>query len=134
MGWEISSGATCRSCCRTIFSGGTAELLAQAWQDPAKATEYDLTAPLNKVSFANAFTFQSVIASCRFEGNQLSRIELQAVEEGYGARLPESGIPRAVTDAAAAAAIFRQIVDQTARFGLPPLKVSYAEGTATIRP
>ncbi len=116
-----------------LFRGNRA-LLAKAWKDPARATEYDLTAPLNEASFANAFTFQSVIASCRFDGNQLSRIELHAVEEGYGARLPESGIPRAVTDAAAASAIFRQIVEQTRQFGLPQLKVSYAEGTAVIRP
>jgi poly-gamma-glutamate capsule biosynthesis protein CapA/YwtB (metallophosphatase superfamily) len=113
---------------------GNRELLAQAWKDPAKASEYDLTAPLNKASFANAFTFQSVIAEVSFEGNQLSRIDLHPVEEGYGERLPESGIPRAVTDAATASAIFKQIVDQTAQFGLPPLKVSYSGGAAVIRP
>ena len=51
-----------------LFQGNRA-LLADAWQDPAKATEYDLTAPLNKAYFAHAFTFQSVIAECRFAGN-----------------------------------------------------------------
>ena len=110
------------------------ELLAQAWVDPGKATEYDLSAPLNKVSFANAFTFQSVIARCRFDGNQLSQIELTPIEAGYGSTLLESGIPRLVTDAAGAADIFRQIADQNAHFGLPQLKLSYLRNTGVIRP
>ncbi len=113
---------------------GNRELLARAWKDPSKATEYDLTAPLNKASFANAFTFQSVVAECRFEGGQLARIELHPIEEGYGDRLTGSGIPRKVTDPGTASAIFRQIVDQTAQFGLPALKVTYADGVAVVRP
>ena len=32
--------------------------LAAAWKDPAKATDYDLTAPLNAESFAHEFTFR----------------------------------------------------------------------------
>ncbi len=109
-------------------------LLANSWGAPGKATEYDLTAPLNKKYFANAFTFQSVLADCQFEGNQLAQIVLHPVEEGYGAKLPESGIPRLVTDAETAAAIFRQISEQTAAFGLPKLNVSYVKNTAVIRP
>jgi poly-gamma-glutamate synthesis protein (capsule biosynthesis protein) len=109
-------------------------LLAKSWEFPEKATEYDLTAPLNKAYFANAFTFQSVIASCRFEGNQLSQIVLHPVEEGYGAKLTESGIPQLVTNAATAAAIFKQIADQTAAFGLPKLNVGFVKNTAFIRP
>ena len=62
------------------------ELLDAVWQFPEKATEYDLTAPLNKMYFANAFTFQSVIAEVRFQGNQLSEVVLHPVELGYGKR------------------------------------------------
>lgn len=118
---------------RDLFQANQA-LLAQAWKDPAKATEYDLTAPLNTASFAHAFTFQSVVAECRFDGNQLAQIELHPIEEGYGAKLTESGIPRSVTDAATAAAIFGQITDQTEAFGLPKLNVSFVKNTAVIRP
>jgi poly-gamma-glutamate synthesis protein (capsule biosynthesis protein) len=109
-------------------------LLAKSWEYPDKATEYDLTAPLNKAYFANAFTFQSVVASCRFEDNQLSQVVLHPVEEGYGEKLTDSGIPRLVTDAATAAAIFKQIADQTAGFGLPKLNVRYVKNTAVVRP
>ena len=116
-----------------LFQGNRA-LLADAWQDPAKATEYDLTAPLNKAYFAHAFTFQSVIAECRFAGNELAQIELHAIEEGYGTTLPESGIPRVVTDEAVATDIFRQITDQTAQFGLPKLNLTRSKTTAVIRP
>jgi len=116
-----------------LFQGNRA-LLAEAWQNPAKTTEYDLTAPLNQGYFAHAFTFQSVIAECRFAGNELAQIELHAIEEGYGSTLPESGIPRIVTDDAVATAIFQQVTDQTAQFGLPKLNLSRAKATAIIRP
>lgn len=109
-------------------------LLAQSWREPARATEYDLSAPLNQAAFAHDYTFQSVVAECRFEGGQLARVELRAIEEGYGSPLPESGIPRLVTDETTAAAIYRQVTDRTAAFGLPALKLVQSGTTATIRP
>ncbi|HEY5264982.1 MAG TPA: CapA family protein, partial [Steroidobacteraceae bacterium] len=90
-----------------LFQGNRA-LLAAAWQDAAKATDYDLTAPLNRASFAHDFTFRSVIAVSRFEGNQLAELRLYPVEDGYGDKLTTSGIPRLVTDHGVAAAIFKQ--------------------------
>lgn len=110
------------------------EMLAQSWKEPGKATEYDLTAPLNAVSFAHAFTFQSVIARCRFNGNQLAQIELHPVEMGYGSKLTTSGIPRLVTDTALSAAILGQIDEQTARLGLPRLNMTRGKNSAIIRP
>ncbi len=109
-------------------------MLASAWQDPAKATDYDLTAPLNRESFAHDFTFRSVIAVSRFEGNQLAELRLYPVEDGYGEKLPLSGIPRLVKDPAIAASIFKQITDATARFGLPPLDIGVQDGVAILRP
>jgi poly-gamma-glutamate synthesis protein (capsule biosynthesis protein) len=102
------------------------ELLARTWQHPQRATEYDLTAPLNAGYFANAFTFQSVIAQVRFSGNELSEVVLHPVELGYGDRLTLSGIPRLVTDPAAAREIVQQVVDQTAQFGLPALDFNFS--------
>jgi poly-gamma-glutamate synthesis protein (capsule biosynthesis protein) len=96
-------------------------LLEKAWKDPAKATDYDLTAPLNTGYFDHAFTFQSVIAEVRFSGNALSEVVLHPVELGYGDPLTRSGIPRLVTDDSTARAILDQVVQQTARFGLPAL-------------
>ena len=102
------------------------ELLQAAWKDPAKATDYDLTAPLNQRYFAHAFTFQSVIAEARFRDNQLSEVVLHPVELGYGDRLTTSGIPRLVTDESTARAILDQIVKQTEQFGLPALEISHS--------
>jgi poly-gamma-glutamate capsule biosynthesis protein CapA/YwtB (metallophosphatase superfamily) len=99
------------------------ELLEKAWKDPAKATDYDLTAPLNTGYFDHAFTFQSVIAEVRFSGNALSEVVLHPVELGYGDHLTRSGIPRLVTDDSTAREIFDQIVQQTAQFGLPALEL-----------
>jgi poly-gamma-glutamate capsule biosynthesis protein CapA/YwtB (metallophosphatase superfamily) len=113
---------------------GNRELLAAAWADPAKATDYDLTAPLNRVSFAHDFTFRSVIALSRFDGNQLAELRLYPVEEGYGERLPSSGIPRLVKDPNVSAAIFKQITDATENFGLPQLTLGVAGNVATVRP
>ncbi|MGA2344204.1 MAG: CapA family protein [Steroidobacteraceae bacterium] len=109
------------------------DLLEHAWTDPGKATDYDLTAPLNAASFAHDFTFRSVIAVSRFEGNQLAELRLYPVEDGYGERLPKSGIPRLVSDAAISAAIFRQIEDATRQFGLPRLEWQIAPNVATLR-
>ena len=107
------------------------QLLRDTWEDPKKATEYDLTAPLNKSYFAHAFTFQSVIAEVRFQDNQLSEVVLHPVELGYGDRLTTSGIPRLVAEESAAREILQQVVDQTARFGLPALDLRYS-GTRGI--
>ena len=113
---------------------GNRELLAAAWADPAKATDYDLTAPLNRASFAHDFTFRSVIAFSRFDGNQLAELRLYPVEDGYGERLPLSGIPRLVKNPKVSAAIFKQITDATEGFGLPHLAMSVAGNVATLRP
>jgi poly-gamma-glutamate synthesis protein (capsule biosynthesis protein) len=111
---------------------GNRTVLSQAWQDPEKATAYDLTAPLNEASFAHDFTFRSVIAVSRFQGNQLSELRLYPIEDGYGERLPRSGIPRRVTEQPVASAIFKQIEDQTRRYGLPPLEWSIADNVAVL--
>ncbi len=102
------------------------ELLETVWKEPEKATEYDLTAPLNRQYFAHAFTFQSVVAEVRFEGNQLSQVVLHPVELGYGDRVTTSGIPRLVADEAVAREILGQVVRQTEQFGLPALEISYS--------
>ena len=108
-------------------------LLESAWMDPLKATDYDLTAPLNAASFAHDFTFRSVIAVSRFQGNQLAELRLYPIEDGYGERLPKSGIPRLVTDASISAAIFKQIDAATLKFGLPRLEWSVEENVAVVR-
>ena len=113
---------------------GNRELLSAAWSEPQKATAYDLTAPLNRDSFAHDFTFRSVIAVSRFEGNQLAELMLYPVEDGYGERLPLSGIPRLIKDAGVSAAIFRQVADATAAFGLPPPVFTIKDNIAILRP
>ncbi len=110
------------------------KLLANAWKNPSRATEYDLTAPLNVGSFDHAFTFQSVIAEVRFGANGLSEVVLHPVELGYGDKLTTSGIPRLVTDEARAREILGQVVDQTAKFGLPALELRYSGATGVIAP
>jgi poly-gamma-glutamate synthesis protein (capsule biosynthesis protein) len=116
-----------------LFQGNRA-LLSAAWEQPAKATDYDLTAPLNRDSFAHDFTFRSVIAVSRFDNNQLSELRLYPIEDGYGERLPLSGIPRLVKDPNIAAAIFKQIADATASFGLPRLDLTLSDNVAAVRP
>ncbi len=110
------------------------DLMAKAWKDPGKATEYDLTAPLNKQAFAHDYTFQSVIAEVRFEGNQLAQVVLHPVELGYGDKLTTSGVPRLATDEAASRRILQQVVEQSERFGLAKLELQYSGGNAVIVP
>lgn len=118
----------------TDLFAGNRELLGETWRDPQKATEYDLTAPLNKLYFANAFTFQSVIAEVRFQDNQLAEIVLHPVELGYGDRLTTSGIPRLVAEESTAREIIGQVVTQTAKFGLPALELRYSGTRGIIVP
>jgi poly-gamma-glutamate capsule biosynthesis protein CapA/YwtB (metallophosphatase superfamily) len=108
-------------------------LLAAAWEDPSKATDYDLTAPLNAQSFAHDFTFRSVIAVSRFQGNQLAELRLYPVEDGYGDRLPKSGIPRLVTDPTTSTAIFNEIEQATRQYGLPKLEWNVEAHVAVLR-
>jgi hypothetical protein len=91
-----------------------------------------LTAPLNEASFAHDFTFRSVIAVSRFQGNQLAELRLYPIEDGYGDRLPRSGIPRLVTDRSVSAAIFKQIEDQTRAYGLPALDWRITDNVAAL--
>jgi poly-gamma-glutamate capsule biosynthesis protein CapA/YwtB (metallophosphatase superfamily) len=116
-----------------LFQGNRA-MLSAAWQDPARATDYDLTAPLNRRSFAHDFTFRSVIAVSRFEGNQLAELKLYPVEDGYGERLTRSGIPRLVSDQSVATAIFNQIGAATRQYGLPGLDLGIVGNVATLHP
>jgi poly-gamma-glutamate capsule biosynthesis protein CapA/YwtB (metallophosphatase superfamily) len=116
-----------------LFQGNRA-LLSAAWVDPAKATDYDLTAPLNRDSFAHDFTFRSVIAVSRFDNNELAELRLYPLELGYGERLTRSGIPRLIGDPGLAAGVFRQISDATKRDGLPPLDLRVDQGVAILRP
>ena len=84
--------------------------------------------------FANAFTFQSVIAEVRFQDNQLAEIVLHPVELGYGDRLTTSGIPRLVAEESTAREIIGQVVTQTAKFGLPALELRYSGTRGIIVP
>jgi poly-gamma-glutamate synthesis protein (capsule biosynthesis protein) len=108
-------------------------MVSAAWKDPDKATDYDLTAPLNVQSFAHEFTFRSVVAVSRFRGNELAELRLYPIEEGYGERLPRSGIPRLVGDPPLAAAIFRQIDVATEQYGLPRIGWQIAGNIAVWR-
>ena len=107
-------------------------LLASAWVDPSRATPYDLSAPLNKESFAHDFTFRSVVAVSRFSGSQFLELRLYPIEEGYGDRLTDSGIPRLVSDPSVSEAIIKQITDATARYGLAAPRIRLEGGVAVL--
>ena len=73
-----------------------------------------------------------MVAEVRYDDNQLSQVVLHPVELGYGDTLTTSGVPRLVTDEAVAREIVGQVVDQTARFGLPALDLRYSGVRGTI--
>lgn len=108
------------------------ELLGQVYEHPDRATDYDLTAPLNASSFANDHTFQSILAQATFSEGRLSSIRLYPVWLGYGEALRTSGTPRVATPTARAQAIFNQIADRTVAYGLKPLNMKIVKDVATI--
>ena len=113
---------------------GNRELLRRAWQYPERATPYDLTAPLNRTSFAHPFTFDSMIARCRYSGGRLEQIELHPVNLGYGSPLLTSGVPRLMDDPLHAQALMRQVLEQNRILGLPALTIQQRGVMAVIRP
>jgi len=113
---------------------GNRELLQRAWQHPERATPYDLTAPLNRASFAHDFTFESILARCKFSGGRLEQVELHAVDLGYGNPLLTSGVPQLVEDAGRAQTIVQRMIDQNRILGLPALQVQRRGTVAVIRP
>ncbi len=106
-------------------------LLEQAYRHPERATDYDLTAPLNAASFATPFTFQSVLAQVTVYHGAVTQIRLYPVSLGYGDNLRSSGTPRLVSTTPEANAILQQIIQRTAAFGLPALSVKSCGGGAS---
>lgn len=109
-------------------------MMEQGYAHPERATDYDLTAPLNATSFNNDFTFQSVLAQLRFAGGRLAEIRLNPVWLGYGETLRTSGTPRLESDPARAKAIFDAIAERTRAYGLPPLRMRIEKGIAIVTP
>jgi poly-gamma-glutamate capsule biosynthesis protein CapA/YwtB (metallophosphatase superfamily) len=108
--------------------------LNDAYIHPERATNWDLSAPLNaQGGFAEPYVFQTIITQTTFEHGQLSKLKLYAIDLGYGKKLSESGIPQ-LADAAQAQAIFKRITDATAQYRLPPLKMTITGSMATIVP
>ena len=54
------------------------------------------------------------------------------IEEGYGDRLTDSGIPRLVKDPAVRNAIIQQITAATALYGLPTARFNLQNGAAVL--
>jgi Bacterial capsule synthesis protein PGA_cap len=107
-------------------------LLDEAYEHPERATDYDLTAPLNATSFPTPYTFQSILAQATFSRGRLATITLYPVWLGYGESLRTSGTPRLETRPDQALAIFHQIADRTRAYGLPPLNLKTEGNIATI--
>ncbi len=81
--------------------------LAEAFPDAGHVTDADLTNVINGQWFANAETFQGVIARCRWQRGALAAVELQPLDLGYGLPLTTSGVPVPATGAGADAIIER---------------------------
>jgi poly-gamma-glutamate synthesis protein (capsule biosynthesis protein) len=91
-----------------------AQRVAQAFADPSAITDADLTAVLNATGFDNERTFQSIIATSRFEKGRVVEIRLHPIDLGYGRRIPDSGVPRLATEEMA-----RAILEQLAAISEP---------------
>ena len=68
----------------------------------------------------------------RFDGARFVELRLYPIEEGYGDRLTDSGIPRLVKDPTVRNAIIQQITAATALYGLPAPHLNLQHGTAVL--
>ncbi len=108
------------------------ELLEGAYAHPERATDYDLTAPLNAASFRSPYPFQSVLAQLKFSNGRLAAVLLYPVSLGYGDALRTSGTPRLERRPDEAARILDQIRERTAAYGLKPLEFRTVNGVARL--
>lgn len=105
------------------------DLLASAFGDPAAATDADLNALINAVSFNDERVFQSLIMVGRWEGGRLSDLRLQPIDLRYGERLTKSGVPRLAPPDAA-----RAIFDRLQRLSRPyATAITIEKGTAVVK-
>jgi len=118
---------------RELFALNRA-LLERTYEHPERATDYDLSAPLNAASFATEYTFQSILAQVTFAHGAVEHITLYPVWLGYGDNLRTSGTPRLESRPEQVRAILAQIRERTAAFGLPALDLTVHNGLATLRP
>jgi len=109
-------------------------MLGKTYEHPERASDYDLTAPLNAASFATEYTFQSILAQVTFAHGAVDHVTLYPVWLGYGENLRTSGTPRLEARPEQVRAIFGQIQERTAAYGLPALDLSVQGGIATLRP
>jgi poly-gamma-glutamate capsule biosynthesis protein CapA/YwtB (metallophosphatase superfamily) len=108
-------------------------LLEESYAHPERATDYDLTAPLNASSFATPYTFESLLVQVRFNGGRLAAVTLFPVSLGYGEPLRTSGTPRLERRPDRVAEIFSQVGERTSAFGLAPLDLKFSGGTASLQ-
>jgi poly-gamma-glutamate capsule biosynthesis protein CapA/YwtB (metallophosphatase superfamily) len=108
-------------------------LLEESYAHPERATDYDLTAPLNAASFATPYTFESVLAQVKFDKGRLSAVRLFPVSLGYGDHLRQSGTPRLERKPERVAEIFSQITQRTTAFGLAPLDLRSVGGVGNLQ-
>jgi hypothetical protein len=108
-------------------------LLEESYAHPERATDYDLTAPLNAASFATSYTFASVLVQLRFSAGRLAAVTLFPVSLGYGESLRSSGTPRLERTPERVAEIFRQISERTTAFGLAPLDLKLRKGRGNLQ-
>src|SRR5207245_9664546 len=105
-------------------------LLAEAFGDPGKATDADLSALLNATEFNDERYFQSVLAVSRFEKGRAAEIRLYPIDLGYGMKLTKSGVPHLAPPAEA-----RAIIERLQRMSRPfGTTITIEQSTGVIRP
>ena len=104
--------------------------IAEAFADPAAATDADLTALLNATSFNNEETFESIIAVSRFEKGRVAEIRLHPIDLGYGLRMPDSGVPR-LASSEKGRPILEKLVAISAPYGT---RIEIRRNVGVIRP
>jgi hypothetical protein len=59
-------------------------------------------------------------------------LRLYPIEEGYGDRLTDSGIPRLVEDSKVSNVIIQRITAASVRYGLPAPHIALQDGVAVL--
>jgi len=103
--------------------------IAEAFANPATATDADLTALLNATGFNNEQTFQSIIAVSRFENGRVAEIRLHPIDLGYGLRIPDSGVPR-LASPAKGRPILERLIEISTPYGT---RIAIRNGIGVIR-
>ena len=111
----------------------SAAALAERMADPSEATDADITELMAVDGFDDERVYQAVLPVLTFQGGEVARVDLHAIETGFREPLTRRGIPR-VALGESAGTILKGLAEISAAFDTTITTAGFAtKGVATVK-